>query len=207
MKDELIRKIQHVLDRRITNEKQVVYLLVEVRKLMDRDQYKDPILRTFSNWVVHTSLENKAEGSTFILTEFDHFAEELIERQQMSNQLTHISLGAFRKALLHFCRHFGLTAKHITTLGEWKKFSSLYCSIVSECPIVFSASRMQLKYIKQVELTRISAGICGEGVAHCSLAAYVSGWDSPELGISRRVKPGACATQRKTTGGFGVKRG
>lgn len=46
MKDELIRKIQDVLDRRITNEKQVVYLLVEIRKLMDRDKYKDPILRT-----------------------------------------------------------------------------------------------------------------------------------------------------------------
>lgn len=159
MKDELIRKIQHVLDRRITNEKQVVYLLVEIRKLMDRDKYEDPILRTFSNWVVHTSLENKAEGSTFILTEFDHFAKELIERQQMSKQLRHISLGAFREALTRFWGHFGLAAKHLTTLAHWKKFNSLYCSIVSECPIVFSASRLQLKYIKQVELTRISDGI------------------------------------------------
>jgi hypothetical protein len=44
MKDELIRKIQDVLDRRITNEKQVVYLLVEIRKLMDRDKYNDPVL-------------------------------------------------------------------------------------------------------------------------------------------------------------------
>jgi hypothetical protein len=54
MKDELIRKIQGVLDRRITNEKQVVHLLVEIRKLMDRDKYNDPVLRTFSNWVVHS---------------------------------------------------------------------------------------------------------------------------------------------------------
>jgi hypothetical protein len=69
MKDELIRKIQDVLGRRITNEKQVVYLLVELRKLMDRDNYKNPVLRTFSNWVVHTSLEVQREGSTFILTE------------------------------------------------------------------------------------------------------------------------------------------
>ena len=75
MKDELIRKIQRVLDRRITNEMQIVYLLVEVRKLMDQDGYKDPVLRTFSNWVVHTSLENRADGSTLILNEFDHFMD------------------------------------------------------------------------------------------------------------------------------------
>jgi hypothetical protein len=66
MTDELLRKIQHVLDRRITNEKQVVYLMVELRKLMDRENYKDPVLRTFSDWVVHTSLSYPKEGSAFV---------------------------------------------------------------------------------------------------------------------------------------------
>ena|SRR5271165_6777034 len=92
MKDELIRKIQDVLDRRITNEKQVVYLLVEIRKLMDRDKYNDPVLRTFSNWVVHTSLESRREGSTFILTEFDQWFIDLYERKKKSPHLKHISL-------------------------------------------------------------------------------------------------------------------
>ncbi len=109
MRDELLRKIQGVLDRRITNEKQVVYLLVEVRKLMDRDDYKDPILRTFSNWIVHTSLENRADGSTLILSEFDHFFTELYEQKKMSDRLEHISLGAFRQAFTQCCAHFGLT--------------------------------------------------------------------------------------------------
>src|ERR1700683_4725483 len=71
MRDELCLKIQRLLDRKIRNEMQVVCLLVELRKLMDREQYKDPILRTFSNWVVHTSLDNKADGSNLILQPFD----------------------------------------------------------------------------------------------------------------------------------------
>jgi hypothetical protein len=54
MTDELVRKIQHLLHRRIRNEMRVVYLLVELRKLMDREKYNDPILKTMSNWVVHT---------------------------------------------------------------------------------------------------------------------------------------------------------
>jgi hypothetical protein len=159
MKDELIQKIQVVLAKRITNEKQVVYLLVEVRKLMDRDGYQDPILRTFSNWIVHTSLENRAEGSSFILGEFDHFFTELYEHKRKATELIHISLGAFRQALIRCFVHFGLTAKFTTNGVEWKRFTGLYCSIVSECPIVFTASRAKLRYIKQVELTRIATGL------------------------------------------------
>jgi hypothetical protein len=159
MKDELLRKVQHVLDRRTTREMQVVYLLVELRKLMDRDDYKDPVLRMFSNWVVHTSLDKRAEGSTFILSEFDHYIAELRERKRTSHQLQHISLGAFRDALFLCFQHFGLSAKIVTDVAEWKRFSKLYCLIVSECPIVFTASKARLKYIKQVELTGIVPGV------------------------------------------------
>lgn len=159
MKDELLRKIQHVLDRRITNEKQVVYLLVEVRKLMDRDGYKDPVLRTFSNWIVHTSLENRAEGSTFILREFDQHMTEILEHKRKSPNLEHISLGAFRAALIRCFQHFGLSAKFVNKGADWKKFGQLYCAIVGECPITFKASKTKLKYIKQVELTGVSQGV------------------------------------------------
>ena len=98
MQDELIRKIQHVLDRRITNETQVVYLLVVVRKLMDRDHHRDPILRTFCNWVVHTSLENRTDtdGCSLILKEFDHSVTELYERKKKSagQGVAHRSMAA-----------------------------------------------------------------------------------------------------------------
>lgn len=159
MKDELIRKIQRVLDTRITTEMQVVYLLVEVRKLMDRDNYNDPVLRTFNNWVVHTSLENRADGSTLILSEFDEFMAELYENRNQLPHPKHISLGTFREALFLFFKHFDLSAKFVKDAAEWKKFSRLYCRIVGECPIVFTASKTKLKYIHKVELRGISRGI------------------------------------------------
>lgn len=159
MKDELIRKIQDVLDRRITNEKQVVYLLVEIRKLMDRDKYNDPVLRTFSNWVVHTSLESQREGSTFILTEFDQWFIDLFEHKKKSPHLKHISLVAFQHSLVDCFTNFNLKAKFVRDLVAWKKFTRLYCSIVSECPITFKASKTALKYVKQVELTGVSEPI------------------------------------------------
>jgi hypothetical protein len=154
MTDELLRKIQHVLDRRITNEKQVVYLMVELRKLMDRENYKDPVLRTFSDWVVHTSLSYPKEGSAFLLDEFDHLITEMFEHKKKSNRLEHVSLTEFRLALHRCFQQFGLVGNFIKS--DWKRFVQLYCSIVSECPIVFTASKNKLKYIKQVELTGVS---------------------------------------------------
>jgi hypothetical protein len=159
MKDELLRKVQRLLDRRISNETQVVYLLVELRKLMDRDGYTDPILRTFSNWVVHTSLENRADGSTLILSEFDRLMGAADEDNKNLFYIEHISLGTFREALVQCFEHFGLSAKFVANAPEWKKFGELYCLIVSECPIVFTASKTKLKYIKRVELQAIGSDV------------------------------------------------
>ena len=159
MKDALIRKIQHVLDRRITNEMQVVYLLVELRKLMDQEAYQDAILRMLCNWAVHTNLGKRGDGSTLILAEFDDFIAELKEQKKLAADRAHMSFGTFREALTRCLEHFGLSARFAHSLEGWKRFFSLYSSIVSECPIVFTASKRELKYIKRVELQRVSRGI------------------------------------------------
>ena len=56
MTDELLEKIRKTLDDGITQEKDLVYLLVEIRKLMDREKYTDEVIRSFSDWVVHIEL-------------------------------------------------------------------------------------------------------------------------------------------------------
>ena len=70
-----------------------------------------------------------------------------------------MSLGTFRVALIRCFEHFDLSAKFVKDRTEWKKFSKLYCLIVSECPIVFTASKAKLKYIKKVELRGVTRGI------------------------------------------------
>lgn len=158
MKDEVLRKLQRLLDRPITNEMQVVYLLVELRKLMDLEAYQDKMLRMFCNWVVHTSLDRPGDGSTLILREFDDLVAELRERQTLTPDRSQVSLGTFREALSRCFGEFGLTAAFAKTLAGWKRFFTLYASIVSECPIVYTASRRQLKYIKRAELCGVTRG-------------------------------------------------
>jgi hypothetical protein len=159
MKDELLTKLQGVLDQQITTEMQVVYLLVELRKLMDRVTYKDPVLRTLCNWVVHSSLEQPGEGSRLVLTEIDDQMVRVLEHNGSVPSFEHLSFGAFRSALGQCFETFGLSAKFIKDKIEYQRFVGLYSSIVSECPIFFSASKTKLKYVKNVKLEGIEKDI------------------------------------------------
>jgi hypothetical protein len=59
VKDEIIEKLATHLQGDLNTEKDVLYLLIEVRKLMDRDsvsRVQFPSLRLYANWVVHVAL-------------------------------------------------------------------------------------------------------------------------------------------------------
>lgn len=54
----IIEKLKSALHRTITTEMQVVYILVEVRKLLENNDQNHlfPVLNLYCNWVVHTKL-------------------------------------------------------------------------------------------------------------------------------------------------------
>ena len=158
MKDELLSKIHLVLSRPITEEMHVVYLLVEIRKFMDRANYKDPVLRTFCNWVAHIDLADKAPGSTLILREFEDLITRSEEGRELPKPLQLVSSGGFRKALANLCAQFGLVTQLTTDSESWSLFTKLYSSVVSECPIVYTASKENLKFVKKIELHRLAQG-------------------------------------------------
>jgi hypothetical protein len=60
MRDELLRKVEAELRQEIETERQVVYILVEIRKLLDRDRVpkaRSRHLRMLCDWAVHAELE------------------------------------------------------------------------------------------------------------------------------------------------------
>jgi len=153
MQDELLRKINDALSSAITTEMQVVYLLVEIRKLLDRDNYTQPTIRSFSNWVVHTSLEHKAEGTTQVLQEFDECVSLTIEENKGPGTFPqHYSLRNFRDGLQTFLAAYTLPTQLTDDDTTWQTFCRLYSDVVSDCPITLTASRVALNYIDKVEL-------------------------------------------------------
>ena len=53
-----VDKLHPELQRPIETEMQVVYILVELRKLLEHDgkKYAYPVVNFYGNWVVHTKL-------------------------------------------------------------------------------------------------------------------------------------------------------
>lgn len=169
MKDELIRKIGDSLKAGINTEKDLVYLLVEIRKLMDRDEFKDPILRCFCNWIVHTDLAIPSKGTNALLREFD----ESFDPSKKPNLSTeagirqwlcppHGSFKWFRKHLQNFLKRYSLPTDLTVSEKRWGKFGNLYASIVSECPITIDPELVTpdvtLNYVEHIELSAPSEG-------------------------------------------------
>jgi hypothetical protein len=87
---EIIRKLGEELDKGITTEVQVVYVLAGVRKLIERDRVQDqyPDLRFHCNWVLHSKMHRKAAKA--ILKQFDDvhaLLRENIELHELPSDL------------------------------------------------------------------------------------------------------------------------
>ena len=152
MKDELVRKIWGTLAGNITSESQLVYFLVEVRKLMDRDGYEDPALRSFSNWVVHTELGKRGDGTTELLEEFDEAIRLSVEGNSGLVSRVHQGFDNFCERLRIFLDTYALPTELTDDFNLWFNFARLYAGVVSDCPIKFKASKTELKYIAEIEL-------------------------------------------------------
>ena len=80
MEDELRRKLRKTLDAGITEEEQVVYFLVESRKLMDRQpSLTHSTFRMFANWAAHVELSVPSKPLAALLQAFEaEYVEETI---------------------------------------------------------------------------------------------------------------------------------
>lgn len=55
MEDEIIAKLKPILKEKICKEQDAVYVMVEIRKLLDRTTDSNyPVLRFYCDWTVHT---------------------------------------------------------------------------------------------------------------------------------------------------------
>src|SRR5437667_4645522 len=153
-RDVLIEKIGNTLVAGIESEQAVVYLLVEIRKLADRVKYKDPVLRMFCNWVVHTDLASKGEGSTLFLATLDKEIDDALGKNKSISSLSVFRFETFRESLRRFLNQFSLPDELVQIEKKWRPFIMRYSSVVSECPIVYSASKVPLKHIERIEVRK-----------------------------------------------------
>jgi hypothetical protein len=156
LEDELRRKINTELTGRITSERQVVYLLVEIRKLMDRlfpfnraapDQTRFKALRFLCNWIVHTDIDSGWAQEP--LAFFERHADDLVANNLTPKALTEansiLGLGTVRDEMCEFFRDSKLDRNSLPfDATEWGAFLRHYAAVVSECSLTIKPAHAKV---------------------------------------------------------------
>lgn len=148
MTEEIIRKLTAELNKGITTEVQVVYLLAGIRKLLERDEVGAPYpaLNFHCDWALHSKLDRAAAKG--VLQEFDA-AHPLLRNnidlsdlpQPLQNKIERISkMDAFEEELSKFLEKYGLPPVTQHRSDGWPHFLHLYTQVIQDIPLIVKES-------------------------------------------------------------------
>jgi hypothetical protein len=155
---DIVRKLRAELERGISTESQVVYVLVKIRRLLDLDQDSASTsgysaLRLCCNWAVHAKLSHSQAHNIVRLV--DSLYPNLLSGKstdQEKNDLRKIfSLNTFRGELTQF-----LSDKRLPMLpdAEWNSFLTCFLNTIEDCPLVCEANGANVTEVDEVVLIK-----------------------------------------------------
>lgn len=147
------KKLRNFLENHSTfkEECEVVYLMVEIRKILDNRGSPYNTLRFYCNWVLHKELSR--EKTTKLLS--DIFEPNVdLKKNGRKNARNIKSVGrdffmlkTFRKELEGFFKDHNLPMDLLNK--NWWTFGKLLLEIIKDCPVHFVANKIrELKIIK-----------------------------------------------------------
>lgn len=164
----ILEKLRCELAQEITTERQVVYVLAEIRKLLELRDEKDTFfaLNFHCCWALHTRMDKT--GARRILEKFDeaHAAAiaaggtrpENVPAGLWSEVLDTMMYVKFAGELEKYLALHNLPAALVQSMARWTQFLSLYTDIIEECPLQLAAQRIGLPHIKAVTVFKIREG-------------------------------------------------
>src|ERR1700676_2242347 len=144
---DIVKKLKAHLAKGITTEADALYLLTEVRKLLEQEQLKRAFhyLTFHCDWTVHSKLEGP--GAQAVLK---HFGEANIHLRagaelkdlpaDLRNEIDRLSkLTYFKRELSQLLKDKGLPDLSASRPDAWSHFFHLYAKIIEDCPLVVTA--------------------------------------------------------------------
>lgn len=134
MKNEIEDKLRHLLaGNQIIDEPRATYLLVECRKLLERDKSmkkKLPALEFYCNWALHVQLSRA--GAQAFLAMINPILTVNANLDQAQHDTLHalLTLDAFRLELRTLLESFGADLSLCDDQGKWISFVHLYSLVI-----------------------------------------------------------------------------
>lgn len=120
----------------ITEECHAVYVLVEIRKVLDRD-YNDkyPLLRFYCDWCVHTQKDRITPQIKAIMEQI-YASIEKPSPVNNSNMMSFIRMEDMRNEMSQFLVEYNLTVSFAKDSVNWIEFIKLMVNVLADQPII-----------------------------------------------------------------------
>lgn len=137
---EIVEKLNTFLGEHapFTEECHVLYLLVEIRKVLDRDSNrKYPILRFYCNWSVHTDKDSTQEMEMIMNDIYQDVKDQVTNPSLVSGKTKVIGfmyMEDLQSEMTKFLQEYQLPIS-LTEKGNWLEFIKLLVKILADQPI------------------------------------------------------------------------
>lgn len=161
MDASLLVAIRSLLASPIQRESEVVYFLVEVRKLIEPLDKRFPVLCFFCDWILHREMSWK--GAKNVLTIFDQYVTAIRSTNgksmaEATRQLSPlISFERLQEDLGLLLFEYHLDAQFVREVTRFVPFLSLYVDLVARCPLVVRGAGVNLVSIDNIRVSKVNA--------------------------------------------------
>lgn len=159
MKPDILTKLAHALAQPVAFEEQVVYILVELRKLIELngDGAQFTALKFHCDWVAHPVLQgSQAQAIVKLFDKYQkledakpgtHGRPDMSFMKQLGPVLT---MSNFRNELDAYLRSQQLDPSIPNDNDKWAKFLMHYAGVIEDCPL--RCVSQGLKHVDEVTL-------------------------------------------------------
>ena len=142
----IVEKLHSVLTLPIDTEMQVVYILVELRKLLEYDDKKHlyPVLNFYGNWVVHTKLSASPVADRIVRL-FDEVmyrkVNDAVDLKLEEEAVEFFNETSLREQLGTFLESVGLPTAICTDDMNWQDFRKKLAGVIEDAPLELKPSK------------------------------------------------------------------
>lgn len=172
MVKDILSKLDIELQQEIASDRQVVYILVETRKLLESLPVRDGFesLDFYCNWAVHTQMD-RASAKALVRKVDENFSKLLGSglNEQDNNWLDAVlSLESFRTQFLKFLEAHGLP-KEACSDRCWPTFLHFYSRVIQDCPLLCVCEDQSLTHVDKLVFTSLLVEEVSGGGASVSM--------------------------------------
>lgn len=152
----IVLKLNALLTDPIDSECKAVYLLCEIRKLLEHvPAHQRPFaLNMYCHWALHVALHGKDTITRFLRQVDDYVHGVLVGPEDLgaSNRMVRefLSLDTLRSQLRDFCRSNGIRTDLTDDDARWNEFVRHYAGVIEDGSLEIRSQNHGMRHVKQV---------------------------------------------------------